>query len=249
MNIRDYLVKMGYTLISEEYYKKMKTWESWYKGFFEQFHRYSIYNGTDTITRTRASMNSAKMGCEYWANLLWNQDCYITVDSSNIKQSLSKRILKTFKRDNDNASQILINVVLEHNKFNSQFNSMCEKAFATGVGGIVVHDNTIDFVEYSGIHPLSYKNGQVESCAFSTVFSHIKHGTCIYLMIHVKQDNKKYKVSNKFFKLDNDNITEFTKEEFKSMKVQESFETNTKRFTILKPNIANNVDSNNPLRS
>lgn len=247
--IRKYLESQGFKLLPENYYKDMKIWEEWWEGELESFHKYNVYNGTTYIPRKRAEMNAAKMGAEYWADLLWNEECYFTIDSENKKTSLSKRILKTLKRDNDDESQKTIEKVFEESNFYPQFNETVEKYCAMGNGAVVVHDNKIEFIDYDNIEILAYNNKIIESCALTSCFSHEKFGQCAYLMIHIKQSDGTYKIQNKFFKISSDNkdIIPFTKEEQKLMNVKDEYIKNNKHFFILKPAIANNKKKKSPL--
>lgn len=247
--IRKYLETQGFKLLPESYCKDVKIWEKWWEGETDDFHKYTIYNGQNTITRKRAELNAAKLGAEYWADLLWNEECYFTVDSENQKKALSKRIIKKLKRDNDDASQKVIEDVFEKNNFTSQFNETVEKYCAMGNGAIVTHDNKIEFIDYDNIEILAHNNKVIESCALSSCFSHENFGQCVYLMIHIKQEDGTYKIQNKFFKLseNGEEITPFTKEEQKKMNVKEEYIKNNKHFYILKPAIANNKKKKSPL--
>lgn len=247
--IRNYLKTQGFELLPDQYYKNMTLWEKWWEGEVEEFHKYQIYNGQEYINRKRAEMNAAKMGCEYWSNLLWNEECYFTVDSQKIKKSLSKRLLKSLKRDNDDESQKIIENIFENNNFYAQFNEIIEKYCAIGNAGIVVHDNKVEFIDYDCIEVLAHNNKVIESCALSNCFLHEKLGQCVYLMIHIKQGDGTYKIQNKFFKKseNGESIIPFTREEFKLMNVQEEYTKKNKHFFILKPAIANNKQKNSPL--
>lgn len=247
--VRKYLEGLGYSLLPEEYYKDMKLWEAWWEGEVKEFHNYQIYNGIQHVQRKRAEMNAAKMGCEFWSNLLWNEECYFTVDSKKTPSSLSKRLLKALKRDNDDESQKLTENVLESNNFYSQFNEIIEKYLAMGDGAIVIHDNKVEFIEYDNIEILAHNNKIIDSCAMTSYFQHEKLGQCAYIMIHIKQNDGTYKIQNKFFKVseNGENLIPFTKQEVKGMNVKEEYTKNTKHFFVLKPAIANNKKKRSPL--
>lgn len=247
--IRNYLESQGFKLLPENYYKDIKIWEKWWEGELDEFHKYNVYNGQTYISRKRAEMNAAKMGAEYWADLLWNEECYFTVDSENKKLSLSKRILKTLKRDNDDDSQKVIEKVFEESNFYPQFNETVEKYCAMGNNAVVVHDNKIEFIDYDNIEILSHNNKIIESCALTSCFLHENLGQCAYLMIHIKQPDGTYKIQNKFFKISTDSkeLIPFTKEELKMMNVKDEYTKNNKHFFILKPAIANNKEKKSPL--
>lgn len=247
--IRKYLEAQGCSLLPESYYKNATMWENWWEGELKNFHDYTIYNGQEYIHKKRAELNAAKMGCEYWANLLWNDECYMTVDNKNETKTLSKRLLALFKRNSEEKSQQIIDKVLIDNNFNEQFTETVEKYCAMGSGAIVVHDNKIEFIDYDNIEVLEHNNKIIESCALTSCFLHKDFGQCAYMMIHKKQDDGTYEITNKFFKIDKNSkeLTEFTKKEFNSMKVKETYNKKTKHFFVLRPAIANNKNKRNPL--
>lgn len=247
--IRNYLESQGFKLLPENYYKDMKIWEQWWEGELDEFHKYKIYNGQTYVPQKRAELNAAKMGAEYWADLLWNEECYFTVDSESQETSLSKRILKKLRRDNDDESQKTIENVFENSNFYSQFNETVEKYCAMGNGAVVVHDNKIEFIDYDNIEILAHNNKIIESCALTSCFSHEKFGQCAYLMIHRKQLDGSYKIQNRFFKIsaEGDTLIPFTKDELKKMNVKDEYIKNNKHFFILKPAIANNRKKKSPL--
>lgn len=247
--IRKYLEAQGCSLLPESYYSNSKIWEKWWEGEVADFHPYSIYNGREYIQRKRAELNAAKMGCEYWSNLLWNDECYVTVDNKNEVQTLSKRLLTFFKRNSEEKSQQIIDKILTANNFNEQFTETVEKYCAMGNGAIVVHDNKIEFIDYDNIEILEHNNKIIESCALTSCFLHKDYGQCAYMMIHKKQKDGTYEITNKFFKIDKDSekLTEFTKTEFKSMNTKEKYVKNTKHFFVLRPAVANNKNKKSPL--
>lgn len=247
--IRNYLESQGFKLLPNKYYKDMTLWEKWWEGEVSEFHNYKIYNGQEYVPRKRAEMNAAKMGCEYWSNLLWNEECYFTVDSEKVPKTLSKRVLKALKKDNDDESQKIIEQVFENNNFYEQFNEIIEKYCAIGNGAIVVHDNKVEFIDYDCIEVLAHNNKIIESCALVNCFSHEKLGQCAYLMIHIKQKDGTYKIQNKFFKIDekSESLIPFTEAEKKQMNVLEEYTKENKHFFVLKPAIANNKQKNSPL--
>lgn len=226
--IIQYLNREGYTVPDAGFYSNIRLWLKWYKGK-TGFHSYQVYNGTKHITKSRKTLGMAKRIPEDWANLLLNEKVEIVIDGE--------------------AQQAAIDEVLKSNNFRVRGNQLVELAFALGTGAFVEMldkdgNVDIDYVRASMIFPLEYKNGEITECAFA---SEHKEGsqTYVYLNIHTRNEQGNYVIRNAYFVKQGDNITETQLPD----DVAEEISTGSPvpLFQIIKPNIVNNVDLDNPM--
>ena len=149
MNITQYLSKVGFCTIDSSYYNYIDTWLDWYKGKVEEFHKYTVYNGINYVTKERSTMGMAKRGAEDWANLLLNEKVNIT------------------------STQLpLLPEILAYSNFDVRANQLIELAYALGTGAFVEYLDAnrmpvIDYVRADMIYPLSWDNGDITECAFA----------------------------------------------------------------------------------
>ena len=244
MNLQQFFQSKGYD-ISEKlnWDKHLDLWESWYKGKVRKFHNYYIYNGQKRVKREKKSLQGAKKVCEDWADLLYNE---------KVKISLGK--------DEDTKQ---INEILNKNNATVLINQGIERSFELGTGALVVsiqdmsideNKNIIDvtnarpkleFVEGKKIYPLSWERTQIKECAF-VAYKTIKGINYIYISMHVinKQDN--YEIQNYKFKAQNRNIVVSPIEKEDGCVSKFDTKNNIPWFSIIKPNICNNIDSDTP---
>lgn len=209
-------------------------WENWWKGKVKDFHNYTVHNGKRRVPAERLSLNMAKKSVEDWANLLINEKTNIVLS--------------------DNESQKILDKVFSDTKFWRKANEGVEKSFALGMGAFVVSVENISvtengetkkdgkikitFVPAKKIRPITIEDGEITECAFINVSTNKT-----FISIHIKDENGNYKIIN---------ITADGKDEANLRLNEESiytFETNSNIawFSILKPNIANNIDIDSPL--
>lgn len=226
--IIQYLNREGYSVPDAGFYSYIRLWLKWYRGK-TSFHSYAVYNGAKRITKSRKTLGMAKRVPEDWANLLLNEKVEIVIDGE--------------------AQQKAIDEVLRANNFRVRGNQLVELAFALGTGAFVelLDDNgevDIDYIRASMIFPLTYKNGEITECAFASERK-IGQETFVYLNIHTKKENGDYVVRNVYFKKQGDNITETQLPE----NVADEIDTKSPvpLFQIIKPNIVNNIDLDNPM--
>lgn len=222
MILSEYLQSLGYAPVQPAHYARVAEWRAWYQGKVEAFHNYVIHNKGKPIRRVRAGLNMAKQGAEYWANLLWNEDCHVNLE--------------------DPALDALVNRALRDNDFWRQTNQLTERAWAMGTGAYVAYPaegrTRIDYIGADMIFPLACRNGEAESCAFAATMDEGGKRR-LYLMIHEKQGGGSYRVSNRFFVCDPGN-GQLTEEEHPKDVLLE-YIARTKRFALVKPNIVNNL--------
>ncbi|MBQ9938423.1 MAG: phage portal protein [Oscillospiraceae bacterium] len=224
-----YLRGRGYSLPSEEYYSRLNTWQSWYRGKVASFHRYRQYNGRERISRERRSLGMAKCICEDWANLLLNEKVGINIDNPEVSAAVSK--------------------VLGDNHFRWRANQLIELTFALGTGAFVEFlENgrpVIDFIRSDMIFPLSYCGGTVTECAFASSRL-IGNREVIYLNLHTLDDHGCYVIENHVFTLSSSGV--LTPASLPDG-VAEVWCTDSPLplFQIIRPNTVNNIDPDSPM--
>ena len=236
------LNELGYTTIPDSFYSKVYEWRSWYQGDVKGFHNYNVQNGERQVKCRRYSLGMGKKLCEDWANLLMNEKVQITLEGQK--------------------EQDFIDLVLTENNFTVKANEMQEMKSALGTvayvprvigqeiseSGDIVPGNAsgivLDYVTIENIYPLSWQNGYISECAFS---SEVTRGEkdYLYLQIHRREDNGNYVIENRIYRYDNEQLAD---EQLVNVKGFENIPPvvhtgNDKRqFVIDRPNIANNIN-------
>lgn len=236
------LNELGYTTIPDSFYSKVYEWKSWYQGNVKNFHNYTVQNGERQVKCRRYSLGMGKKLCEDWANLLMNEKVQITLEGQK--------------------EQDFIDLVLTENNFTVKANEMQEMKSALGTvayvprvigqeiseSGDIVPGNAsgivLDYVTIENIYPLSWQNGYISECAFS---SEVTRGgkDYLYLQIHRREDNGNYVIENRIYRYDNEQLAD---EQLVNVKGFENIPPvvhtgNDKRqFVIDRPNIANNIN-------
>ena len=246
MNIIEKLKDLGYTTVPAEFYDKVSEWKSWYQGDVKGFHRYKVRNGDGVVRCRRYSLGMGKKIPEDWANLLMNEKVSITLEGKK--------------------EQEFVDEVLRQNNFDVKANEIQELAFAMGTAAIVprvvgmkmaggmaksgsANRIELDYVTVENIWPISWRNGVITECAFSSVFGRNGEQYC-YLQIHFLE-NGMYSIANKLYRFENDNVGE--EAQFSEVRGFEGIpkivrtKSKKRQFVIDRPNIANNYDYSIPL--
>ena len=236
------LNELGYTTIPDSFYSKVYEWKSWYQGNVKGFHNYTVQNGERQVKCRRYSLGMGKKLCEDWANLLMNEKVQITLEGQK--------------------EQDFIDLVLTENNFTVKANEMQEMKSALGTvayvprvigqeiseSGDIVPGNAsgivLDYVTIENIFPLSWQNGYISECAFS---SDVTRGgkDYLYLQIHRREDNGNYVIENRIYRYDNEQLAD---EQLVNVKGFENIPpvvhtgSDKRQFVIDRPNIANNVN-------
>ena len=215
---------------------KIPEWKGFYEGYVKSFHDYTVYNGKAELKFRRFSLCMPKKACEDWANLLINEKTDITLG--------------------DEASQKVLEQIFADSHFWLKANEGVEKTFALGMGAWIVsvegmaasEDGVVDitgdekvnisFINATKIRPITIEDDKVTECAF------IKVGTKqTNVSVHLKDEQGFYKIYNF--------VCEGTDENSLQLDDSKMWIFNTKAslpwFTILKPNVANNVNIDSPL--
>lgn len=236
------LNELGYTTIPDSFYSKVYEWKSWYQGDVKGFHNYTVQNGERQVKCRRYSLGMGKKLCEDWANLLMNEKVQITLEGQK--------------------EQDFIDLVLTENNFTVKANEMQEMKSALGTvayvprvigqeiseSGDIVPGNAsgivLDYVTIENIYPLSWQNGYISECAFS---SEVTRGgkDYLYLQIHRREDNGNYVIENRIYRYDNEQLAD---EQLVNVKGFENIPpvvhtgSDKRQFVIDRPNIANNIN-------
>lgn len=236
------LNELGYTTIPDSFYGKVYEWKSWYQSDVKGFHNYTVQNGERQVKCRRYSLGMGKKLCEDWANLLMNEKVQITLEGQK--------------------EQDFIDLVLTENNFTVKANEMQEMKSALGTvayvprvigqeiseSGDIIPGNAsgivLDYVTIENIYPLSWQNGYISECAFS---SEVTRGgkDYLYLQIHRREDNGNYVIENRIYRYDNEQLAD---EQLVNVKGFENIPpvvhtgSDKRQFVIDRPNIANNVN-------
>ena len=236
------LNELGYTTIPDSFYSKVYEWRSWYQSDVKGFHNYTVQNGERQVNCRRYSLGMGKKLCEDWGNLLMNEKVQITLEGQK--------------------EQEFIDLVLTENNFTVKANEMQEMKSALGTvayvprvigqeiseSGDIVPGNAsgivLDYVTIENIYPLSWQNGYISECAFS---SEVTRGgkDYLYLQIHRREDNGNYVIENRIYRYDNEQLAD---EQLVNVKGFENIPpvvhtgSDKRQFVIDRPNIANNVN-------
>lgn len=240
MTIYEKLRELGFNTIGPAFYEKVKGWRSWYIGDVENFTHYKVRTGKMETVCKRHSLGMAKKLCEDWANLLMNEKVVITLEGKK--------------------EQAFVDEVFAANNFAVKANEAQELKAAVGtvayiprvVGqreGEAAQAIHIDFVDVENIHPLTWRNGVVEECAFANRFT-VDGEDYIYLQVHQRGDNGLYEIHNHIFECHEGNIGDKPRVAvagYENIPDVVKTASATRTFVIDRLNIANNYEANNPL--
>lgn len=246
MNIFEKLKERGFDTVPESFYTTIGVWKSWYEGEVKNFHLYKVFNGQKQVQCRRYTMGMAKKISEDWANLLMNEKVKITLEG--------------------NAEQEFFDSVCKENNFLVKASEMQEIKSALGtvayvprIVGVMVDPKTgnvsgsaedlrLDYCSADNIFPLSWENGRISECAFSTskIIGNKKY---LYLQIH-RIDGGEYIVENVLYLNNHGNLSDVeigTVPGFENIPPVVRTGSNKRQFVIDRLNIANNVDSTLPM--
>lgn len=251
MNIFSYFREKGIDTVDASFYRKIKEWESWYKGNVKNFSFYKVYSGQGTWTRRkRRSLGMAKKVSEDIADLLLNERVKITLS--------------------DETTGNFVNAVLNQNNFLVTGNDYQERKAYTGTvayvpylydaeyagdGSIINGKIGIDYVSASNIFPVSWNNGKVTECIF--IFPKtVRRKKYVQVQFH-KLINGRYVIENTVLECTSGSQggKELTENEWKELKPFRNLaaridtgSTET-QFVIDRLNITNNADEDetNPM--
>lgn len=228
--------------VKDEIKTYIEQWKSWYKGNVKKFHNYYIYNGNTKKYLKRFSMNMAKEISEDWSDIIWSEQCKISLKDEKAQKEFDDFI-------NDLDLYYIINQAIE-------------KSGALGTCACVVSaydlkqdDDTltldtkdaklrVDIVDVDNIYPLSWTSKEITECAFGSV-EYVNGKKYVVLSVHKLQDNGNYIIKNHLFEDTNGSLTEITN---KRNDVFSEYDTkgDVKWFSIFRPMLTNNLFDNSP---
>lgn len=247
MNIFEKLKERGFDTVPESFYTTIGIWKSWYEGEVKSFHMYKVFNGQKQVQCRRYTMGMAKKVSEDWANLLMNEKVKITLEGKD--------------------EQEFFDSVCKENNFLVKVSEMQEAKSAIGtvayvqrIVGAMVDPETgfvsgnaesikLDYCTAENIFPLSWENGRVKECAFSTSFT-AQNEKYLYLQIHRLDEKKEYIIENVLYRDQNGNLSDVdasTVPGFENIPPVVRTGSSKRQFVIDRLNIANNVDISLPM--
>lgn len=247
MNIFEKLKERGFDTVPESFYTTIGIWKSWYEGEVKSFHMYKVFNGQKQVQCRRYTMGMAKKVSEDWANLLMNEKVKITLEGK--------------------AEQEFFDSVCKENNFLVKASEMQEAKSAIGtvayvprIVGAMVNPETgfvsgnaesikLDYCTAENIYPLSWENGRVKECAFSTSFT-TQNEKYLYLQIHRLDEKKEYIIENVLYMDQNGNLSDVdasTVPGFENIPPVVRTGSSKRQFVIDRLNISNNVDISLPM--
>lgn len=219
----------------------LNLWKSWYQGKTVDFHRYKIYNGMKDVNMERLSLQTAKFISEKMADLLFNEHVRITLG--------------------DEKSTEILNDILINNNFQLMMNRGIEQSFVLGTGCVLVdlEDISIDseskidfthskiklsFVPAENIFPISWDENRIKELAIVEFEKNACGKQSCVIKTYRLNDEKNYIINS--YKCDISDKGEFFENHDDVYVTQ--FDTKSKNpwFSIITPNITNNIDINSP---
>lgn len=248
MDILEKLKEKGFDTVPAEFYAQIDLWKSWYDGNVKNFHDYKVFTGQSTINCKRYTLGMAKKVAEDWANLLMNEKVKITLEG--------------------NREQEFFDSVCDENNFEVKANEMQEIKSALGTAAYVVRASDvtvnsesgeiadtgrgrlkIDYVTAQNIYPISWENGIMKECAFTSAV--VRNGkNYLYLQIHRIGEDGNYVIENEIYHNENGNLTPANLADVQGFEnVPPVVKTGSadRQFVIDRLNIANNYDNTLPM--
>lgn len=228
--------KCGGSPVSAAYYTKIREWEEWWRGYSRPFHEFTENGaGGVPVKRQLYRMNMAKKVCEDWASLLLNDRVSISVGDECGNEFLCK--------------------VFSAEDFISGANRLIEKTFAVGTGAVILRISgesgddgeiisetcklSFEWIDAGNIIPISVSNGKITEAAFVSEGSR-RGKDYVYLETHILEEDG-YVIRNGLYKRENGYLIEEDDPDCCSGLIRTK--TSIPLFSILTPNITNNVDS------
>lgn len=239
--ILKYLSKKGYKTVSTDYYNFIEMWENWWKNNVD-FHKYHDSTGKE---RKMFSLGMAKRVSEDWASILFTERDEIATQANTSQQT---------KVNND-----YLNKQLKKLKVYKDLPTAIEKAMAMGTAGATmrVKNAKVDkngkvsatnrtkldiiYLDATQIVPLKVEHGKIIDVAF--VSESIEDGKKIYYVelhqLQYDEELKKdiYVISNNYINEQGEEVTK------KDIVKQYTFKSDVPLFSILKPAVANPLDT------
>lgn len=239
--ILKYLSKKGYRTVSTDYYNFIEMWENWWKNNVD-FHKYHDSTGKE---RKMFSLGMAKRLSEDWSSILFTERDEIVTQANTSQQT---------QVNND-----YLNNQLKKLKVYKDLPTTIEKAMAMGTAGATmrVKNAKVDkngkvsatnrtkldiiYLDATQIVPLKVEHGKIIDVAF--VSENIEDGKKIYYVelhqLQYDEELKKdiYVISNNYINEQGEEVAK------KDIVKQYTFKSDIPLFSILKPAVANPLDT------
>lgn len=239
--ILKYLSKKGYRTVSTDYYNFIEMWENWWKNNVD-FHRYHDSTGKE---RKMFSLGMAKRVCEDWSSILFTERDEIVTQANTSQQT---------QVNND-----YLNKQLKKLKVYKDLPTAIEKAMAMGTAGATMRVKNVKvdkngkvsatnrtkldiiYLDANQIVPLKVEHGRIIDVAF--VSENIEDGKKIYYVelhqLQYDEELKKdiYVISNNYINEQGEEVAK------KDIVKQYTFKSDIPLFSILKPAVANPLDT------
>lgn len=236
-----YLKEQGYETVSTDYYEYIKTWENWWRNEVD-FHKYHDQTGKE---RKLFNLGMAKRVSEDWSSILFSERDEIVTEASTKKQT----------ENNNN----YLNKQLKVLKLYRDLPIAIEKAFSLGTvgavlrvkhakvdkkGDLIADDRTkldIIYIGANQIIPLRVEHGQIIDIAIVSE-NNIDNKKEYYIEIHKLEYKEKlqkevYTISNIYLDEKGNRILK------EGIAENYTINSNIPSFSILKPAIANPLDT------
>lgn len=239
-NIASILSKKGINVTVGSIYDLMAIWKQWYRGSVNNFHYYTErINGKD-VKCERLTMNMPKKICEDITKLLWTEKTKIELSSQNA----TKRLWEVLDS--------------KENSFTKNFPVFLEKAMlALGNGALVEYkdennETIIDYIDGDVVLPYKYTNSYINGMiAVSRFVEEVGKKKIYYthLTYHEFLGDVYIKYNELYISKTEGELGKETKfsSKFPNVKEEEIIRTRNPYFQIVKPNLANNFDTNSPM--
>lgn len=237
-----YLKEQGYETVTTDYYEYIKTWENWWRNEVD-FHKYHDQTGKE---RKLFNLGMAKRVSEDWSSILFSERDEIVTEANTKKQT----------EINNN----YLNKQLKMLKLYRDLPIAIEKAFGLGTAGAVLRvkhakvdkkgdliadDRTkldIIYIGANQIIPLRVEHGQIIDIAIVSE-NNIDSKKEYYIEIHKLEYKEKlqkevYTISNIYLDEKGNRILK------EGIAENYTINSNIPSFSILKPAIANPLDTN-----
>lgn len=251
MNIYEVLKQKGYDTVPSEFYSQIDLWKSWYDGNVKNFHDYQVFNGQNHVKCHRYTLGMGKKVAEDWANLLMNEKVKITLEGQK-EQEFFDSVCKANNFEVKANEMQEMKAGLGTAAYVPRITNVQYRGFLGKVGRIFGIGKTsikIDYVTAQNIFPLSWENGQVIECAFTSSVT-IKGRKYLYLQLHKIGDDENYIVENSLYSDNNGSLSEVDIHKIPRFeKVAPIVYTGSpyRQFVVDRLNIANNYDNTLPM--
>lgn len=230
LKLKEFFLSKGYNIdLFLENRKQYFNFTSWYNGYVESFHKYYVFNGEKKVYKNRFYLGFPKVISETFANLICNENVEITINSGEEQNAVLRKFL-------------------DRSNFRTRLNLAVEKAFALGFVAIVIYVDqlgpNVHFVTCDNIIPLTFDHNDIYECAFMSDSQDLNGNLIRSIQLHTKNKNDEYVISNfKFYVDPNGGLTPC---EFNDIPKTINTLSTHPWFSIIKPNVVNNLDINSP---